>query len=135
MRVFLDTNVLVSAFASRGLCADLFELVLLEHELVLGRQVLQELSRALQLKLKLPAAPTKAILDFVSGEAAQIVDRAESAVVTADPDDARVLGEALAARSDMFVTGDAALLDLPALENLKILSPRQFWEILHSGGK
>jgi hypothetical protein len=46
--VFLDTNVLVSAFASRGLCADLFELVLLEHDLVLGRNVLRELSKALR---------------------------------------------------------------------------------------
>jgi predicted nucleic acid-binding protein len=34
VRVFLDTNVLVSAFAARGLCADTLELVLLEHELV-----------------------------------------------------------------------------------------------------
>lgn len=47
MRVFLDTNVLVSAFASRGLCADLFELVLVEHDLVLGRTVLRELNKAL----------------------------------------------------------------------------------------
>lgn len=32
MRVFLDTNVLVSAFATRGLSADVFRLVLAEHE-------------------------------------------------------------------------------------------------------
>jgi uncharacterized protein len=36
LRVYLDTNVLVSAFASRGLCAELFEVVLLEHNLVVG---------------------------------------------------------------------------------------------------
>jgi hypothetical protein len=38
--VFLDTNVLVSAFASRGLCADLFETVLLEHDFLVGRNVI-----------------------------------------------------------------------------------------------
>ncbi len=43
MRVFLDTNVLVSAFAARGICADLLELVLLEHDLIIGRHVLGEL--------------------------------------------------------------------------------------------
>ena len=32
MRVFLDTNVQVSAFATRGLCADVLRLVLAEHE-------------------------------------------------------------------------------------------------------
>jgi predicted nucleic acid-binding protein len=45
VRVFLDTNVLVSAFASRGLCADLLELVLLEHDLVSGQTVLREFTR------------------------------------------------------------------------------------------
>jgi hypothetical protein len=32
--VFLDANVLVSAFATRGLSAELLELVLLEHRLI-----------------------------------------------------------------------------------------------------
>ena len=128
MRVFLDTNVLVSAFAARGLCADLLELVLLEHEFVIGRQVLDELNKALTAKLKLPAGQAKAIVDFVSGEAAQVIDQTEPARVRADPADARVLGEALAAKAAVFVTGDAALIGLRAIENLKIVSPRGFWE-------
>ena len=33
MRVFLDTNVLVSAFATRGLCADVLRHVLADHQL------------------------------------------------------------------------------------------------------
>ena len=128
MRVFLDTNVLVSAFAARGLCADLLELVLLEHEFVMGRQVLDELNKALTAKLKLPPARAKAIVDFVSGEAAQVIDQTQPARVRADPADARVLGEALAAKAVVFVTGDAALIGLRAIENLEIVSPRGFWE-------
>ncbi len=127
MRVFLDTNVLVSAFATRGLCADLFELVLLEHELVLGRQVLQELNKALRTKLKLSATQAKAVLDFVSDEAVQTIVEAAPAKVPADPADARVLGEALAAKAALFVTGDAALLGLHAIEAMEIVSPRGFW--------
>lgn len=130
MRVFLDTNVLVSAFAARGLCAEVLELVLLDHDLVLGRQVLGELNKALVMKLKLPQARAKAIVDFVSGEAAQLVDQAEPARVRADPADARVLGEALAAKAAIFVTGDAALIALHAIENMEIASPRGFWEKL-----
>ena len=48
MKVFLDTNVLVSAFASRGICADILELVLLEHDLLTGENVLRELGKALR---------------------------------------------------------------------------------------
>lgn len=51
MRIFLDANVLVSAFASRGLCADVLELVLLEHDLVVGQNVLRELKKALREKV------------------------------------------------------------------------------------
>ena len=132
MRVFLDTNVLVSAFATRGLCADLLEIVLLEHDLIVGRNVVRELSKALRQKVKLPAARAAEIVDFVTGEASLLVNAAETAAIDIDPDDAMVVGEALAGNAEVFVTGDSALLRLPAIPNLKIASPRQFWELLHS---
>jgi len=47
VRVFLDTNVLVSAFATRGVCADLVRFVLAEHTLVTSEVVLRELRRVL----------------------------------------------------------------------------------------
>ena len=133
MRVFLDTNVLVSAFASRGLCAEVFELVLLDHELILGRNVLRELEKALPKKVKLPVVRSTEIIAFVSSEATQIVDKAEPAIVNVDAADALVLGEALASHADLFVTGDAALLHLAAIGALEIVSPRRFWEILRAG--
>ncbi|HZL91991.1 MAG TPA: hypothetical protein VFB99_00055 [Vicinamibacterales bacterium] len=37
MKVFLDTNVLVSAFAARGICEDVLRIVLAEHQLVVAR--------------------------------------------------------------------------------------------------
>ena len=133
MRVFLDTNVLVSAFASRGLCAEVLELVLLDHDLILGRNVLCELDKALREKVKLPVVRSIEIIEFVSSEATQIVDKAEPANVNVDAADALVLGEALTSRADLFVTGDAALPRLAALGALKIVSPRRFWEVLRAG--
>jgi len=55
VKVFLDTNVLVSGFATRGLCADVIRLVLAEHELVVAQIVLDELKRVLKQKIELPA--------------------------------------------------------------------------------
>jgi putative PIN family toxin of toxin-antitoxin system len=130
VRVFLDTNVLVSAFATRGLCADLFELVLIEHDLVTGRNVLAELEKALRAKVKLPAARCREAVDFVAGQAATLVDRARPADCVADEDDRRVLGEALAGEAATFVTGDAVLLALGALGEMRIVTPRQLWELL-----
>ena len=42
MKVVLDTNVLASAAATRGLCADVLREVLAEHELVICKQVIDE---------------------------------------------------------------------------------------------
>lgn len=53
MRVGLDTNVLASAIGTRGLCADVLRVELLEHELVIGESVLLELRRALAKKFRL----------------------------------------------------------------------------------
>ena len=47
MKVFLDTNVLVSAFTARGLCADLVRLLLAEHEVMTGEVNFVELRRVL----------------------------------------------------------------------------------------
>lgn len=54
MRVFLDTNVLVSAFTTRGLCADLLRLVLAGHEPLSGEIILQELRRVLDERFRVP---------------------------------------------------------------------------------
>lgn len=132
MRVFLDANVLVSAFAARGLCADLFELVLLEHELILGRNVLREFTKALRQKVKLPAREADLIVQFVSGEAAQLVDSYCPVSAPVDSDDAVILGEALNGNAEVFVTGDAMLVKAGRVEQLKIVSPRRFWELLQS---
>jgi predicted nucleic acid-binding protein len=72
------------------------------------------------------------IVDFVSGEAVQVVEKAEAAKAKVDADDALVLGEALAGQAEIFVTGDAALLDPGSIGALLLVSPRRFWEILHS---
>jgi hypothetical protein len=46
--VFLDTNVLVAAFATRGPGADLLRTILAEHELVSSATVCEGLTRTLK---------------------------------------------------------------------------------------
>ena len=133
MKVFLDTNVLVSAFATRGLSADLFEMVLLEHELLTGRRVLQELDKVLRTKIRLPVTRCVEILEFLRLEAARVVEDASDAECSAEPGDRAILGEALAAKAQVFVTGDSALVALGEISGMPILTPRQFWDLLRTG--
>lgn len=65
MRVFLDTNVLVSAFATRGLCSDVLRVVLREHTLLTSNLVLRELKRTLRVRLRMPAKIVDEIETFL----------------------------------------------------------------------
>ncbi|MFN0306049.1 MAG: putative toxin-antitoxin system toxin component, PIN family [Burkholderiales bacterium] len=132
MKVFLDTNVLVAAFATRGLCADLFELVIGEHELVCGTNVLRELEKALRSKIRLPASQCKDIVQYVGAQVATIVSGAAHVIANVEIDDARVLGEARAAAADVFVTGDVRVLALGSVDEMPIRTPRQFWDMVQS---
>ena len=134
MRVALDTNVLVSAIGTRGLCADLMRLVLRDHELVVGEQVLLELRRNLSKKLRLPSEVSERY-DALLREQAVIVPHAQRADVKGlDAGDAQVLADAVAGEAEVLATGDRELLALGPRAPLPVLSPRQVWELLRRGG-
>ena len=65
MKIFADTNILVSAFTARGLCADLLEVILADHHLMTGEFVLRELHRVLVEKLKVPESKVSDVLQFL----------------------------------------------------------------------
>jgi len=62
MKILLDTNVLASAAATRGLCADVLREIFASHDLFLSEQVLSELRRVLKLKF---GVAQDAIDDFI----------------------------------------------------------------------
>lgn len=131
MRVFLDTNVLVSAFATRGLCADVLRVVLAEHELVTAETVLAELQRVLISKIGAPAALAKEIDSFLRAHHVEPAPRELPKVPVRDADDLLVLASALEARAEVLVTGDHDLLALAEEEaGLRIVDPRGFWSLV-----
>lgn len=126
MNVFLDTGVLVSAFGTRGLSADVLRHVLVEHELVLADVVLRDLERALRRQLHLPRgffAPVMVLLRPFAVKAAPSV-RARSSRAQ------KLLAVAVSSGADVLVTGDRRLLRCAPPRGLWILTPRGFWEHL-----
>jgi putative PIN family toxin of toxin-antitoxin system len=130
VKVFMDTNVLVSAFATRGLSAELLQAVALEHELFVGREVLAEFARVLGAKFKVPAEGRAEAMQALLRNASGVVEDSEPADCDADREDRRILGEAMASGAQVFVTGDQHLVALGAVGSMKILTPRQLWELL-----
>ena len=126
MRVCLDINVLVAAFATRGLCADVLRAVLAEHDLVIGDVILIELHRILTTKFKLPLDRIKAVEAVLAAVPSDLRIR--------DPADRWILATAVAGDADVLVTGDQDLLVVTADSPIPILDPRSFWELLRVGG-
>ena len=130
MRIFLDSNVLVSAIATRGLSYDVLRLVLARHELVLGETVLAEVERVLRDKLEVPAGTVSAFVRLLRREAFVPPQAPPVEVSLRDPDDERVLAEAVAGEANVLVSGDADLLEVTGELPVRVLTPRALWELL-----
>jgi putative PIN family toxin of toxin-antitoxin system len=130
VRVFLDTNVLVSAAATRGLCADVVREVLASHELLISAQVLGELKRVLEIKFGVAPDLIDEFLTLIKQDAVLAQPGQLPTVAIGDEDDLPILSAAVSASAEVFVTGDKEILDIGRLEKMAILNPRQFWEKL-----
>lgn len=128
MRVFLDTNVLISAVATRGICADIVRVVLAEHRLILGETVVAEMRRVLRDKLRVPERSAGEFEELLRREGTLVGDAPPVEGELRDPSDAAVLAEALAGEAEVLVTGDRDLLELSWSPPLVVVSPRGFWE-------
>ena len=132
MRVCLDTNVLVAAFATRGLCADVLRTVPAEHDLVIGDVILAELRRVLSTKFKVPPDRRDAIdAVFAPFPLLPKPDRPATTAIR-DPADRWVVATAVAGNADVLVTGDRDLLDVHEQLPLRTVDPRAFWELLRA---
>ena len=125
MRVVLDTNVLIASFIARGVCTDVFERVVDEHELFLSLHILREFERAMAVKIGLSHDRVKRALALLERKARVMEPDPLDTPVCRDPDDDPVLALTHSAKADCLVTGDDDLLVLTSFEDIPIISPRE----------
>ena len=130
MRIFFDTNVLISAYTARGLGADLLRLVLSEHELLTGEVNLKAFREVLERRFAVPAAEVIAAVRELRDHTIIPKPESEPDVEIRDADDLWVYASALAGQADVLVTGDRDLLDIAGHVPLRILTPRRCWQWL-----
>ena len=131
MKVILDANIVVAAFASRGLCESIFELCLDSHEIILSEHLLDEISRNLIKKIKLSKEGVYEIIELLRENATILIPEPLPPDTCRDPDDIKVLGLAISSGADCIVTGDKDLLVLKKFRAVPIITPRDFSVIIH----
>jgi putative PIN family toxin of toxin-antitoxin system len=133
MKVMLDTNVLASAVATRGLCADMLRAVLAKHELVICPQNISELQRVLKNKFALPRQLVNDFIRLVRDDSTLCEPGDLPTIKLKDKDDLGILSAAVHGGVNVIVTGDKEILMVGMVAEIKIMSPRQFWQELTEG--
>jgi len=129
MRVVLDSNVIIAAFATRGLCQALFEYCLENHEVFVCESILREISVKFVRKIGVPKILAAEIGSYIRASVEVVTPDAVPPDICRDKRDLVVLGIAVASNSEYIIAGDKDLLSLIRYETVKIVAPRTFWEI------
>jgi putative PIN family toxin of toxin-antitoxin system len=128
VKAVFDTNVLIAAFVTEGICSKIFtrarkrQFRLLACPFIMG-----EFRRILVEKLSASRSEADEAIKLASEAIVMIVHPKQLITgVSRDPDDDNILACVLAANADYLVTGDHDLLDLHEFERTRIISPREF---------
>jgi len=133
MKIVLDSNILIAAFSSRGLCTSVFELCLDRHTVVISSLILSEVSRILRHKFKIPFRKVSAILAYLKEFCVVMsYDKLPGRICRHSVDD-EILALAIGNGAEYIITGDKDLLDLKKYHSVRIVSPREFWAIAKAG--
>ena len=129
MRILLDSSALVAAYISRaGICAELLEDLLMDHEWVISSSILDEIARKLKEKFNFPEDEITEIRESIVSCAEMVVPVEVPAASCRDPNDLPILGTAIAGRVDLLITVDKDLLALEVHGEIPIVRPGEFWK-------
>lgn len=128
MKAVFDTNVLIAAFLTEGLCSGLLIRARKQaFNLVLCDDIIREFEGILIKKFKLTSADISEISAIVSEAASEILHKLGPIPnICRDPNDDMIIACAIDAAADYIVTGDEDLLALKRYKDIVIINPRNF---------
>jgi len=128
VKAVFDTNVLLAAFLTEGVCAKLLTRARKQQfNLITCTFILSEFERTLTKKFSATKQEKENALALITEAAQKSVEPSKIPTgACRDKDDDNVLACALEADADYLVTGDKDLLDLKAFKGTRIVNPREF---------
>lgn len=130
MKIVLDSNVLIAAFATRGLCDVIFEHCLNEHQIIISKFILKEIKSNLKRKFKLPETTISEIESFLKSHCEIYSPPKLKESISRDPDDDNILSLAVNSDSELIITGDKDLLILKSYKDIPVITPRDFADLI-----
>ncbi len=128
MKVVFDTNILIAAFLTEGICSKLLlRARKRECDLFLSSDIMSELETVLIKKFSLSGSEISEVHSVKSEASKELVLQIDPiAPVCRDADDDKILACAHKVGADYLVTGDEDLLVIGQYGTTKIITPRDF---------
>lgn len=130
MKVVVDTNVWLSALRFGGEVAKVLQIALETNELVVSQFILTETERVLVQKFSVSESQLRSVLSSIRSYSTVETPTGTPPTVCRDPNDNHVLHLCKHVAANVLLTGDKDLLVLKTFEGTRILSPKQFTELL-----
>ena len=127
MRIVLDTNVLIAAYATRGQCHEIMEHCIRNHTVVSSEVLLTELAEKLTKKLRFTPETTLELIALLRPRLTIVDPGLLQPPACRDPDDDWVLATAVEGNCGCIITGDKDLLVLNPFGSVAIIPPGSFW--------
>ena len=128
MKAVFDTNVLMAAFLTEGICSGLL-IRARKHafNLVLCDDIIREFESILIKKFRFTSTDVSEISAIISEAASEILHKLDPIPnVCRDPNDDMIIACAIDAAADYIVTGDEDLLILKHYNDIVIINHRNF---------
>jgi len=128
VRALFDTNVLLAAFLTEGVCEKLLTRARKRHfDLITCPFILHEFERILVRKFSATKQEKETALALIAEAARDVVEPSETPVgACRDKDDDNILACAVEAAAEYLVTGDKDLLLMKTFKGIRIVTPREF---------
>jgi len=128
MIAVFDTNVLIAAIITEGVCSKLLLRARAgEFSLVSCPFIMKEARRVLSKKFGAHPEEIESAVEPILEAVHQLIEEVvPGEAVCRDKDDDKVIACAVAAKAGYLVTGDADLLEIGSYRGVKILAPRDF---------
>lgn len=131
MKAVLDTNIFISALALPGRQAEKAVLAAVEgrFELVISKPIIHEVLGVLARKFERDAEELARVAVFLA-ELGDVIHPRKVVRTLRDEPDNRILECAHAARADVIVTGDRAMLALGQYMETRVMTLREFLDMI-----
>ncbi len=104
-----------------------------EHEWITGEVINGERCRVLNDRIGVSASDIKAIEEILRDPMVVPTPHDPHPLDIKDPDDKWILATAGAGNADVLVTGDSDLQEVASQAPLRIMTPRDFWNMTQGG--